>query len=68
MKSIFFTLLLISPAFAAWAYRASARPDSQPGAPSSFATNFTQPVPIEILEKGSAPKVIYLQATPKAPR
>lgn len=64
MKSIFLTLLLISPAFAAWAYRASERPDSQQGAPSSLTTSFTQPVPIEILEKGSAPKVIYLQAKP----
>lgn len=63
MKSIILILLLIAPAFAAWAYRAFEKPEPHSVEPSSLATNFTQPVPIEILEKGSPPKVIYLKAT-----
>ena len=68
-----FGVLLVSPAFAAWAYRSSMKvvPASE-----IHAISYTQPtghqsrdvvrIPIEVIEKGSAAQVIYVEASNQA--
>jgi len=73
MKSLIFGLLLASPAFAVWAIRGSERtlPSTRiqpvsypPGSPGQ--TEGVVRIPIEVIEKGSAPKMIYVEHTAQA--
>ncbi len=65
LKSLFFGLLVASPAFAAWAYRQPEKTvtTSQVQAVSFPPVNPGQAVqiPIEVIEKGSPPKMIYVE-------
>ncbi len=73
MKTLIFGLLLASPAFAVWAHRSSekaalhaeVRPISYPPGATGAAESVVR-VPIEVIEKGSAPKMIYVEHTPQA--
>ncbi|MEO5712444.1 MAG: PEP-CTERM sorting domain-containing protein [Luteolibacter sp.] len=68
LKTLIFGLLLASPAFAVWASRSSERtvPPAQirsvsypPG--NNSASEGVVRIPIEVIEKGSAPKMIYVE-------
>lgn len=63
MKSILIALLLFTPALAAWAYRVSGNGKINSAASASHTQSFSELIPIEILERGSAPRLIYLRAT-----
>ncbi len=73
MKSLAIGLLLASPAFAVWASRCPARtvPPGQihrisypPG--NNGSADGVIRIPIEVIEKGSAPKLIYVEHTAQA--
>jgi len=73
MKTLIFGLLLASPAFAVWAHRSSEktvpsaqiRPIAYPPGNNGSAEGVVR-IPIEVIEKGSAPKMIYVEHIPQA--
>ncbi len=73
MKAIIFGVLLASPAVAVWAYRHSEKPPASSEIRAvSYSraghgqTEGTVRVPIEVIEKGSAPKFYYVESTTAA--
>lgn len=73
MKSIIFGVLLASPPVAVWAYRSSeksaAAAEIRPVSYSQSGhaqTDGAVRIPIEIIEKGSAPKFYYVESTTAA--
>ncbi len=69
MKSMFLGALLASPVVALWMYRHSEKSDiSSQIHPVSFVgqADGVVRVPIEVIEKGSPPKLIYIEQSPQA--
>lgn len=72
MKLLLFGLLLASPPVAAWILR-NDPPKLQTIENSTFAStpttisgSQTMTIPVEVVAKGSAPKVIYVEVAPQA--
>ena len=73
MKSLLFGVMLVSPAVVVWAYRDTAKAAiAAEIRPISYSPAGTRPpgdvvrIPVEVIEKGSAAKVIYIEATHQA--
>ena len=69
IKLLLFGLLLASPPVAAWILR-NDPPKMQTlvnqTVPVSRPAHQTMTVPVEVVAKGSAPKVVYVEVTPQA--
>jgi hypothetical protein len=72
MKALLFGMFLASPAFAVWTIRSSETSVSKPEVRSvSFTPAVPQPeavvrVPVEVIAKGSAPQLVYVEVGSQA--